>query len=122
MTILYSCHHSGDQYRITKFDDDFNPASSYLCTEQECECPAGHKPMCRHREMLPKFIARGAINTGWMLDYDRGGWVQMGEPEPVDEYLNGIMQHSSGEEQRNHNPPVDGSNPSTATKDWRRFW
>ncbi len=34
---LYSCKHSGDQYRISKFDDDLNVQSSYLCTETECD-------------------------------------------------------------------------------------
>src|SRR5258708_39053746 len=74
---LYSCKHSGDQFRISKFDDDMNVQSSYLCTETECDCPAGVRPICRHREMLPKFIERKTVNTEWWFDYDRGGWVQM---------------------------------------------
>src|SRR5229473_2775061 len=74
---LYSCRHSGDQYRITKFDDDRIVLSTYLCTETECDCPAGVRPICRHREMLPKFLERKAIDTDWWFDYDRGGWVQM---------------------------------------------
>jgi hypothetical protein len=82
MPMLYNCKHDGDQYRITKFTDDLNPQSSYLCTERECECPAGHRPMCRHREMLPMFIARKSIDTGWMYDYDRGGWVQGWDDAP----------------------------------------
>lgn len=77
MPILYNCRHDGDQFRITKFDEDQNPVSSYLCTERECECPAGKRPMCRHREMLPRFLHRNAVGTGWWYDYDRGGWVQM---------------------------------------------
>ena len=84
MTILYNCRHAGDQYRITKFDDYMNVESSYLCTERECECPAGHRPMCRHREMLPKFIGRKTINTDWFLDYGRGGWVQMDIDPTID--------------------------------------
>lgn len=78
MTFLYNCRHAGDEYRITKFDEHYVPVegSSYLCTHKECDCPAGQRPMCRHREMLPKFIARDKVNTGWMYDYDRGGWVQ----------------------------------------------
>lgn len=53
--------------------------SSYLTTERECDCPAGQRPMCRHREMLPAFIRRGKVNSDWMFDYDRGGWVQVWE-------------------------------------------
>lgn len=76
MTSLYNCRHSGDQYRITKFTSDMDVESSYLCTTAECECPAGHRPTCRHREMLPKFIAREHIGDEWFYDYSRGGWVQ----------------------------------------------
>ena len=79
MTILYNCHHSGDQYRITKFDSDMNPMSSYLCSLEECDCPRGPHPTCRHRQMLPKFISRQHVGDEWFLDFDRGGWVQMGE-------------------------------------------
>jgi hypothetical protein len=87
MTFLYSCRHDGDQFRITKFDEHLNVESSYLCTAHECTCPAGVRPRCRHREMLPLFIHREAVDSGWWLDYDRGGWVQMQddpEPEPIE--------------------------------------
>src|SRR5882724_4244811 len=78
MTILYNCRHSGDQYRITKFDSEMNPLSSYLCTFEECDCPRGPHPTCRHRQMLPMFINRQHIGDEWFLDFDHGGWVQMG--------------------------------------------
>jgi len=76
MPILYNCRHSSDQYRITKFDSDMNPQGSYLTSLEECECPAGVRPTCRHRQMLPKFIARGHVGDEWFFDFDRGGWVQ----------------------------------------------
>lgn len=78
MTILYNCRHAGDQYRITKFDDHMNVESSYLTDGKECDCLAGVRPTCRHRQMLPKFIQREHVGDEWFLDYDRGGWVQMG--------------------------------------------
>lgn len=81
---LYNCRHDGDQYRISKFDDSLNVESSYLCTVAECECPAGVRPMCRHREMLPRFISRQAVGTGWMFDYDRGGWVDNRTQEEIE--------------------------------------
>lgn len=76
MPSLYNCRHDGDQYRVTKFDSDFNVEASYLCTLSACECPAGHRPTCRHRQMLPKFIQRNHIGDEWFWDHDRGGWVQ----------------------------------------------
>lgn len=76
---LYNCKHSGDQYRITKFNSDMNVESSYLCIESECECPRGPAPTCRHRQMLPKFLSREHVGDNWFFDFDRGGWVQMGE-------------------------------------------
>src|SRR5216684_4638813 len=94
MAILYNCRHSGDQYRITKFDSDMNPQGSYLLTLEECECPAGVRPTCRHRQMLPKFIAREHVGDEWFFDFDRGGWVQCeahwAEPktyETMDEFV-----------------------------------
>lgn len=83
MTSLYNCKHSGDQYRISKFDSDWNLEASYLCDLVACECPAGHRPKCRHREMLPKFIKRNYVNTEWFYDHDRGGWVQGWKEEPL---------------------------------------
>lgn len=103
MTHLYNCRHDGDQFRITKWDTDMNVEASYLLTAHECECPAAARDTCRHRQMLPKFIARGAVGTEWFYDHDRGGWVSMALPgaEPgghreqasvvVDPYLEGIM-------------------------------
>lgn len=83
MTHLYSCksetHPDGDNYRITKFDADMNVESSYQIALDGswCMCPAGERSTCRHREMLPKFIAKEAINSFWLFDYDRNGWVSM---------------------------------------------
>lgn len=85
MPSLYNCKHSGDQYRISKFDSDFNLEASYLCDLVTCECPAGHRPSCRHRQMLPKFIQRNYVGTEYFFDFDRGGWVQ-GWKEASDPY------------------------------------
>lgn len=76
MPSLYNCRHDGDQYRISKFDTDWNVEASYLCDLDACECPAGHRPTCRHRQMLSGFILREHIGDEWFYDFDRGGWVQ----------------------------------------------
>jgi hypothetical protein len=70
MTTLYNLHTDGDQYRITKFVDG-EVESSYLSTETECECPAGHRESCRHRQMIPEMLARGLTNTHWFWNFDR---------------------------------------------------
>lgn len=70
MPTLYNLHTNGDQYRITKFVDG-DVESSYLCTETECECPAGHRASCRHRQMIPEMIARDLTNTHWFWNFDR---------------------------------------------------
>ena len=74
MTPLYSLRTDGDQYRITKFVDG-DVESSYLCTESECECPAGHRHTCRHRQMLPQMLAHKLTNTHWFFAYDAGGAI-----------------------------------------------
>jgi hypothetical protein len=136
MTFLYNCRSDGDQFRITKFDHNLNVESSYLCTEHECECPAGHRPRCRHREMLPLFIKRKAIGSGWWLDYDRGGWVQMADdPEPAmqDSSIGPTMALPDGVQMFTLDDPIQVHNAiaeaigepeamiSPAPKSWRRF-
>lgn len=90
MTVLYNCRHDGDQYRISKFDNDMNVESSYLCDTDNCECPAGVRPTCRHRQMLPKFISRSHVGDEWMFDFDRGGWVQQGPEWAQQEQIEGL--------------------------------
>lgn len=80
MTILYNCKTDGTEWRITKFSDFGEVESSYLCSADECQCPAGHRHTCRHRQMLPMFINRGAVDSFWFLDWDRKGWVS-NEPQ-----------------------------------------
>ena len=72
--ILYNCHTEGDQYRITKFNDG-EPESSYICSPTECECPAGHRPSCRHRQMLPQMLAHRIQDSMWFMDWDRSGAI-----------------------------------------------
>src|SRR5882762_8941272 len=93
MTHLYNMHTEGAQYRCTKFDSLGNVESSYLCTLSSCECPAGYRPSCRHRHMLPRFIAKDAVNSFYFYDYDRQGWVT-NEPAGIVEPITIATMHT----------------------------
>ncbi len=75
MTALYSCRSiNAVEYRISKFDADLNLQSSYIMTQEGCDCPQGHKPTCRHRKMLPTFAKEGHIDDGYFYDWDTRMW------------------------------------------------
>ena len=88
MTFLYNCRDAGDQYRITKFDEDMNPLHSYLTTLTECDCPAGERETCRHRQMLARFLERGYVNQPFFWDHERGGWVNSAVDDPLRQLRN----------------------------------
>jgi hypothetical protein len=69
MTTLYSLRIDGSDFRITKFVDG-EVESSYLTSRDACECPAGHRSTCRHRQMLPQLLAEGIANTHWFWNFD----------------------------------------------------
>lgn len=71
---LYNAKATTDGLRITKFTDDLDVESSYITSRDVCECPAGHRDTCRHRQMYPEFAAHERINTHWFLDWDNRRW------------------------------------------------
>lgn len=71
---LYNIKENGSGYKITKFDEELNPLGHYSVSPRECECRAGHRPICRHRQMLPLFQALGRVNTGWFLEFEDNKW------------------------------------------------
>jgi hypothetical protein len=95
------------EFRVTKFTDDLEidetagKPASYLTTEFGCDCPAGHRPSCRHREMLPDFVSTHRVDTAWMLDHDNQRWFYY-------DVENGRML--------DHEPT-----PRKRVKSWRRF-
>lgn len=66
--------HDATRYRITKFVDG-EVESSYHTSRGECECPAGARPTCRHRQMLPHMLNANIVNTHWFYEFDRGDIV-----------------------------------------------
>lgn len=69
--VLYNLRTSELGYRVTKFTDG-EVESSYLTSDQACDCPAGHRTSCRHRQMLPQMLARHLANSDLFWDFDRG--------------------------------------------------
>lgn len=81
---LYNCKSDGDQYRISKFTNDLDVEASYLCDGAECDCPAGHRPVCRHRIMLPRFIAKDATAGQWFHNYEHNQWIRAASDDEPD--------------------------------------
>jgi len=69
---LYNAKTLDDTIRITKFTDDLDVESSYTVSRNSCDCPAGRRDTCRHRQMFPSFVER--IDTPWFLDWDNARW------------------------------------------------
>jgi hypothetical protein len=71
----------GDLYRMTKFDSDMNVESSYLVSDEACECPqfVNRDKRCRHQKMLKHFLRGPTIrlDTGWLYDYDNDAWFAL---------------------------------------------
>lgn len=66
---------------MAKFDGDFNVAAIYhLSTNHrggyDCECPAGGRPSCKHRKMVPIFLAAKAVDTLQFYEYETQMWHQ----------------------------------------------
>ena len=77
--VLYSLRSEIDasgttRYRVSKFVDG-EVESSYHVDRSTCECPAGARPTCRHRIMLPHMLNAAIANTHWFLDWNSGGIV-----------------------------------------------
>lgn len=80
---LYNLKTADGQFRITKFTNDLDVESSYLLSESECACPAGSRPTCRHRQMLPKMLEVQAADSGLFYDFDSDKFFEpLGEGEP----------------------------------------
>jgi hypothetical protein len=77
---LYSAKQTPEGIRITKFTDDLDVEetagrpSSYIVSRDVCDCPAGTRDTCRHRQMVPEFTAHDRINKPWFLDWDNHRW------------------------------------------------
>ncbi len=127
--ILYSAKSTIDAegrsaYRVTKFSDG-DVESSYLTDGVQCECPAGTRPTCRHRRMLPDMITTGIVNTHWFYDFDE---KLVCDFEGTPKYVLDRVLEPEREALQDVTPAmiVDAEeyidrNPSLQSKPWRRF-
>lgn len=74
----------GALYEITKFSPDLEVESSYAVGKTVCDCPQGHKPVCRHRRMLPFFLEAEAVDSDIFFNFDNHSWHR---PMIDDNYL-----------------------------------
>lgn len=70
---LYNLRTYGSAYRITKFDPDLNVESTYTVSAKECDCPAGFRSTCRHRQMLPALIP--IVDTAHFYNFEGKTYV-----------------------------------------------
>lgn len=74
------------QYIIAKFDKNMELESNYLVSMNECACPRGERPTCRHRQMLSLFLKHKHVDDGWFLDFHTKQWHNVpGFTDQVDE-------------------------------------
>jgi hypothetical protein len=74
---LYNLRSDADGFRITKFTSDLEVESSYITSHEACACPAGHRPTCRHRQMLPILLGRdGFLDSGMFYDFKSGQFLE----------------------------------------------
>jgi len=56
----------GEQYHVIKYNQIDMESGLYTVTLSEianlCDCPAGQKPTCRHRELVETFIKKKYVD------------------------------------------------------------
>ncbi len=105
---------------ITKWSTDGNVEASYSVSDEGCTCPAGSRPTCRHRQMLP--YLRPIADTHWFLDWDNGRRVVdlMGTPKAtIDALIEPIAEPKY--EQIDDLDMVIEVEPTNAPTQWRRL-
>src|ERR1035437_2100904 len=72
--ILYNIKRGPHSFAIAKFDADLNLLAAYNTDGDYCSCPAGPRPTCRHRKMLPRML--GKVDTDEFYCYETQTWHQ----------------------------------------------
>ena len=70
-------------YTIVKFENSFLLPTRDVYTVRvygntlNCDCPAGRRPSCKHRDMIKIFQDRDAINKMMFYTYETGEWYDL---------------------------------------------
>lgn len=89
-------------YTVTKFADDLEVESSYAVGRTVCECPAGHRPSCRHRDMLHILTTR--VDTAWFWCFETKRWEDPTGQAQVEETGEGVEADPLPEEEEAMQP------------------
>lgn len=69
---LYNIRRGPHGFQLGKFDHDLNLLAVYDTDAKHCTCPAGPRPTCKHRKMLPRMLAR--VDTDEFYCYETQTW------------------------------------------------
>ena len=75
MSDLYLCRTHASEYTITKLTTDYEPIATYELSPHLLLPRRLFRPSCRHREMLPTFLAAGHVDDGTFYNYDLKTWL-----------------------------------------------
>lgn len=121
---LYNLRTTELGYRITKFTTDLDMESSYEMVSMpdgtfNCGCPAGHRQVCRHRQMIHDLVER--VDTPWFYCFKDGDWSDptgqaRAEQEQREANAEGAdsQPHGAMVAQGTLKPKVAGSSPAVA--------
>lgn len=79
---LYAFRSTGENtWEVHKVDMDFEKSGDVYSVSRvggslNCSCFAGSKSTCRHREMLPEFLAEEAVDTNKWWWHDKRKWIK----------------------------------------------
>ena len=69
---LYAIRRGPHGSILDKFDTDLNFLAEYNVAPDYCSCPAGPRPSCRHRKMLPRML--GKVGLPEFYCYETNTW------------------------------------------------
>jgi hypothetical protein len=131
---LYNLRSALDDYRVTKFTKDLDVESSYLIGNLgytisgafECECPAGSRSTCRHRQMLKDLLL--IVDTAFFWNFEQRMYTDSdGAQVTLDEIAESARVDSTepaivdAPVSANHTQPTEPAMHPDGRPEWRRI-